>query len=161
MKRPLISIIALIYLTFIPQIFKTNHTNAQPSNQESSQQQPPTTIEPIILEPLEISVLPPGPNTYSPGYCTWYVANKRWVPGGLGNANTWYSRAQSRGLVVSDVPAKGAIAWASYIGGLGHVAYVEEVYEDGTALISEMNMRGRYSFSKRVISPSQGWRFIY
>ena len=163
MKRIITSLVVLIYLAFVPQIFAAPKPPTEPLNNSNASSIEPPVVEPIEeMSWMEISVLPPSGNSYTPGYCTWYVANKRYVPPGLGNANTWASRAPGKGLTVSDLPMKGAIAWASYIGGLGHVAYVEEVYDGGnSALISEMNMNGRWSLSSRVITPSQGWRFIY
>lgn len=79
-------------------------------------------------------------NTYDYGYCTWYVKNRRGasIPNGLGNANTWYSRAAGMGMSVGSVPKAGAVGTTTR-GGLGHVVYVESVNADGSANISEMN----------------------
>jgi surface antigen len=99
-----------------------------------------------------------GSNTYTYGYCTWYVANKRFVPNGLGNANTWASRAPSYGLTVSSTPIVGAIAQTS-AGAEGHVAYVEAVNGDSVT-ISEMNYVGWNKVSTRTV-PSSSFRYIY
>lgn len=81
-----------------------------------------------------------GGNTYDYGYCTWYVKNRRGasIPNGLGNANTWYSRAAGMGMAVGSVPKAGAVGTTPR-GGLGHVVYVESVNADGSINISEMN----------------------
>lgn len=122
-------------------------------------------IEPVrvnlVEQPTLIYQIPQsiGASSYTYGYCTWYVATKRYVPSGLGNAITWYSRAQSRGMQVGATPTVGAIAWSIQTKGEGHVAYVEEVYGDGSYLISEMNVRGWNVKSTRVVS--SGYLFIY
>lgn len=81
-----------------------------------------------------------GGNTYDYGYCTWYVKNRRGasIPNGLGNANTWYSRAAGMGMAVGSAPRAGAVGTTTR-GGLGHVVYVESVNADGSINISEMN----------------------
>lgn len=81
-----------------------------------------------------------GGNTYDYGYCTWYVKNRRGasIPNGLGNANTWYSRAAGMGMAVGSVPRAGAVGTTTR-GGLGHVVYIESLNPDGSTNISEMN----------------------
>lgn len=81
-----------------------------------------------------------GSNTYDYGYCTWYVKNRRGasLPNSLGNANTWYSRAQAQGMAVGSTPRAGAVGTTTR-GALGHVVYVESVNADGSINISEMN----------------------
>lgn len=98
-------------------------------------------------------------NTYTYGYCTWYVKNVRGasLPNGLGNANTWYSRAAALGLAVGSTPKAGAAATTTS-GALGHVAYVESVNADGTVNISEMNYQGWGVTSSRTVSASE---FVY
>lgn len=98
-------------------------------------------------------------NTYSPGYCTWYVKNRRGasLPNMLGNANTWYSRAAAMGMSVGSEPRAGAVG-ATTRGSLGHVVYVESVNGDGSITISEMNYAGLYSQRTRTASASE---FVY
>lgn len=81
-----------------------------------------------------------GGNSYDYGYCTWYVKNRRGasLPNGLGNANTWYSRAAGMGMAVGSTPKPGAVGTTTR-GSLGHVVYVESVNADGSINISEMN----------------------
>lgn len=81
-----------------------------------------------------------GGNSYDYGYCTWYVKNRRGasLPNGLGNANTWYSRAAGMGMAVGATPKPGAVGTTTR-GALGHVVYVESVNADGSINISEMN----------------------
>lgn len=100
-----------------------------------------------------------GGNTYDYGYCTWYVKNRRGasLPNGLGNANTWYSRAAAMGMTVGSTPRAGAVGTTTR-GSLGHVVYVESVNADGTINISEMNYKGWGVTSYRTTSASE---FVY
>lgn len=83
------------------------------------------------------------------GYCTWYVAQKRYVPWG-GNAGTWLYNAKARGYKTGKTPQKGAILVTSE-SWWGHVAIVESVGK-GTITVSEMNYKGWAKTSKRTIS---------
>lgn len=74
------------------------------------------------------------PGHYTAGQCTGFVASKRFVPNGWGNATDWKYHAQQSGWTVSTTPIAGAIAWR-----YGHVAYVESVNSDGTIILSEAN----------------------
>lgn len=97
-------------------------------------------------------------NTYDPGYCTWYVKNRRPdLPNSLGNANTWYSRAGAAGYSVGSAPRAGAVGTTTR-GDLGHVVYVESVNPDGSIVISEMNYAGLYSQRTRTADPGE---FVY
>jgi surface antigen len=105
-----------------------------------------------------------GYNGYVPGYCTWYVANKRIqigrpVPANLGNAATWDNFAPQGW---NRTPAAGA-AVVTGERGAGHVAFVEKVNPDGSVLISEMNRRRRYETTSRVLSPGEaaGYKYIH
>ena len=89
------------------------------------------------------------------GYCTWYVAQKRYVPWG-GNAGTWLYHAKVRGYKTGKTPRKGAIMVSSE-SWWGHVAIVEKVGK-GTITVSEMNYKGWAKVSRRTISTKS--RFI-
>jgi N-acetylmuramoyl-L-alanine amidase len=107
-------------------------------------------------------------NGYIYGWCTWHAANRRMeigrpIPSNLGNAITWYSLAQRSGLATGAEPRSGAVLWHARMGGLGHVAYVERVNDDGSLLVSDMNypIWGRVTY--RTVPPSEvdAYRFIY
>jgi len=103
-----------------------------------------------------------GYNGYVPGYCTWYVANKRiqagrGLPANLGNASTWDNYAPQGW---DRVPRVGA-AVVTAERGAGHVAYVEAVNADGSVLVSEMNRRRRYEVTTRVFSPAEAASYKY
>lgn len=89
----------------------------------------------------------PGDN-YAWGNCTWWAAMRRSqtgepIPNSWGNAATWATRAQADGYLVDHTPTYGAIMQTPFVdNGLGHVAFVESVNEDGSWTISEMNVKG-------------------
>ena len=85
------------------------------------------------------------------GYCTWYVAQRRYVPWG-GNAGTWLYHAKSAGYQTGKAPRVGAIMVSSE-SWWGHVAVVESV-SGGSFTVSEMNYRGWAKKSTRTISSS-------
>jgi LysM repeat protein len=89
------------------------------------------------------------------GWCTWYVASRRPVPWG-GNAIEWYGNARAMGFPVGSQPKVGAIMVTTESPiGLGHVAYVEQVYPDGSWQVSEMHWVAFGVTSQRVIHPGQ------
>lgn len=98
-------------------------------------------------------------NTYSWGYCTYYVKNRRPdMSNSWGNANTWYYRAKYQGWNVGNKAKKGAIATTT-AGWAGHVAYVEKVSLDGNwVTVSEMNYGGFNRISSRTVHFSE---FLY
>ena len=100
-----------------------------------------------------------GGNSYDYGYCTWYVKNRRGasLPNGLGNANTWYSRAAGNGMAVGSTPKPGAVGTTTR-GALGHVVYVESVNADGSINISEMNAPTWGAVTYRTAAASE---FVY
>lgn len=83
------------------------------------------------------------------GYCTWYVAQRRYVPWG-GNAGTWLYHAKIGGYKTGKSPQVGAIMVSSE-SWWGHVAIVEKV-SGGTITISEMNYKGWGKKSSRTIA---------
>lgn len=109
-----------------------------------------------------------GGNGYDYGWCTWHAANRRIqngnpLPKNLGNAISWLSLARRAGLATGGQPQAGAVAYHKNIGGLGHVAYVERINEDGSALISDMNYPTWGSVTYRTVSPGEfhNYAFIY
>jgi surface antigen len=82
-------------------------------------------------------------NNFYYGQCTWWVAQKRYVPW-HGNAWAWWWHARRYGFREGRKPRAGAImvmgrSWSTPY---GHVAYVLRVNHDGSFLISEMNWWG-------------------
>jgi surface antigen len=103
------------------------------------------------------------------GQCTWYAWTKHKALGILGNAKQWTSKAKAKGFQTGAVPEPGAtVVFQSGVQGaskLGHVGYVEEVYNNGWFMISEMNFKfdgggwGRVSY--RYARIASGVSFIY
>lgn len=100
-------------------------------------------------------------NTYDYGYCTWYVKNRRGasLPNMLGNANTWYSNAQSIGMAVGSDPRPGAVGTTTR-GSLGHVVYVESVNGDSIT-ISEMNASAGWGKVNTRTASASEFQYIY
>jgi surface antigen len=98
-------------------------------------------------------------NGYAFGYCTWYVAGRRSIPGNWGDARSWYYNAQFSGYDVGSAPAVGAIAWTS-AGWYGHVAYVESV-SGGMVTVSEMNYNGNWDRVTSRTVPASSFKYIY
>ena len=86
------------------------------------------------------------------GYCTWFVAQKRYVPWG-GNAGTWLYNARAYGYKTGKTPTVGSIVVTTENRFYGHVAYVEKVNND-TITVSEMNYTGWSKKSVRQLSRS-------
>jgi surface antigen len=102
-------------------------------------------------------------------YTAWKVASSgRFMPtnwtNGRGNAGNWpnlNAEDRANGITVDRTPHPGDVAiWSS--GSYGHAAYVEEVYGNGTMLISQYNydFDGRYS---SMVLPSSRWdlKFVH
>jgi len=97
------------------------------------------------------------PNSFPYGWCTWYVASRRYIPWS-GNARSWYYNAQAMGYAVGPEPRPGAIAVLNE-SWWGHVAIVEANF-GSSFLISEMNgTAGWGRISRRVITVND-WRII-
>jgi surface antigen/LysM repeat protein len=86
------------------------------------------------------------------GYCTWYVAQKRYVPWG-GNAGTWLYHAKAAGYATGRSPRAGSIMVSTENRYYGHVAIVEKVNGDAIT-ISEMNYVGYAKVDQRTLSAS-------
>ena len=82
-------------------------------------------------------------NGFSFGYCTWWVAHKRYIPW-RGNAYQWWWNARPFGYAEGQAPRPGAIMVMGISGTSpeGHVAYVESTNPDGSFVVSEMNWWG-------------------
>ena len=93
-------------------------------------------------------------NGYPYGWCTYYVATRRYVPSSWGNARSWLNSARGAGYATGSEPAVGAIMVTSE-SGYGHVAYVESV-DGGSITVSEMNYVGWGVTSRRTLSASSG-----
>lgn len=90
------------------------------------------------------------PNTFPYGYCTWYVAQVKYVPW-RGNAGEWLYNAKAMGYKTGKTPKAGAIVVTTDNTYYGHVAIVEK-FSGSTITVSEMNYKGWGVKNTRVIS---------
>lgn len=90
------------------------------------------------------------PNTFPYGYCTWYVAQKKYIPW-RGNAGSWLYNAKSLGYKTGKTPQTGSIVVTTDNTYYGHVAIVEKVSGD-TITVSEMNYTKWGKSNTRTIS---------
>lgn len=93
-------------------------------------------------------------NGYPYGWCTYYIATRRYVPVHWGDAKSWLSSARSAGYATGSEPAAGAIVVTSE-SWYGHLAYVESV-SGGMITVSEMNYKGWGITSTRTLSAHGG-----
>ena len=101
---------------------------------------------------------------YDWGNCTYWAALRRAqnghpVPNTWGDAYEWAYRAANDGYTVNHAPAKGAIMQRSW--GLGHVAYIEDVYLNGDWRISEMNVIGFNQVDYRTLPASSVGNYYF
>jgi N-acetylmuramoyl-L-alanine amidase len=129
-------------------------------------------VAPTLLASASISKLPVVPrqtyssgiNSYSYGYCTYYVKNRRTDMGNnWGNASSWYYNARAAGYATGSVPRPGAVAWRPWGGGgAGHVAIVEAVNADGSIVVSDMNGPAGWNRVARYTVPASSYNgYIY
>ncbi|MGX7148438.1 glucosaminidase domain-containing protein [Enterococcus ureasiticus] len=110
-------------------------------------------------------------NSYAAGNCTQYVYNRITQLGGtigltMGNGMDWGSAGIVQGYEVSNIPKAGtAVSFQPGIAGAdgtyGHVAFVENVGEDGVIEISEMNAVGVGIVSTRTIDSETAAQLVY
>ena len=110
----------------------------------------PRTYE-SFSEGKKLAGKPGAGHSFPYGYCTWYVAQKRYVPWS-GNAGTWLYRAKAAGYATGRNPRVGAIMVTSE-SWWGHVAIVEKV-SGSNITVSEMNYKGFAKRSSRTLSLS-------
>ncbi|WP_412921686.1 phage tail tip lysozyme [Lactococcus raffinolactis] len=111
-----------------------------------------------------------GSGSYPQGQCTWYVYNRAYQLGikfdsFMGNGGDWASKA---GYSVShELKLHTALSFVQGQAGsdptYGHVAFVEQVKDDGSILISEMNVTGLppLTVSYRTFSADEAKQFWY
>lgn len=143
---------------------KTFTDGIVPITQASSLESPLAIPEYKQLPTLQTKVVQviPRPvtdssNLYTPGNCTWYAKSMRPdLPNNLGNADTWYERAQAQGIPVGTEPRVGAIGMTkAYM----HVAYVVAVNGNSIELL-EMNAQGLGVISSRI-APASEFLYVY
>lgn len=96
-------------------------------------------------------------NNYSYGYCTWYVANRRYVASSLGNASQWPYNAPRAGMTVGNNPVAGSAGVAR---SGNHVVYIERV-EGGTVYYTEMNGPAGWGRVNSGSAPASNFIYVY
>lgn len=93
-------------------------------------------------------------NGYGWGQCTsWAWYKRQDLPAQLGDAKYWAYNAAAKGFPVDNVPAPDAI-FQYDIWPYGHVGYVEDVFQDGSILITEANYNWQTGVVTRSIVPA-------
>ena len=116
----------------------------------------------LALQPAVVTVFAEG-NPYRGGWsnCTWGAWQLTYdklgmVLPGMGNAYEWYNNAAAKGYSVGSTPAANSIVvWSGGRTGLGHVAYVDYVNDDGSIFIEEGGNSGAYA-ARTVYPDSAG-----
>jgi surface antigen len=91
----------------------------------------------------------PFPNHFSYGFCTYYVASRRYIPW-FGDAGQWWPNARAYGYPEGQTPQVGAVM-VTRESSIGHVAYVESV-SGNTFVVSEMNFTAWNVVDRRTIT---------
>ncbi|UXR78213.1 MULTISPECIES: glucosaminidase domain-containing protein [unclassified Staphylococcus] len=112
-----------------------------------------------------------GHSPYPQGQCTWYVYHRmaqfgKPIAGNMGNAGEWTNAAHTKGYKVTKQPTKqstvvfrpGQLGANNYY---GHVAFVEQVHDDGSIVISESNVKGLGVISYRTIDATSAQSLDY
>ena len=103
-------------------------------------------------------------NTYAKGQCTYYVFDRvkdhHLISNQWGDAKHWANKAKKQGYTVNENPTKGSILHYPK-GKHGHVAYVEQVNNDGSLIVSDMNFRKPYEITTRFVDVDQVDQFNY
>ena len=128
-----------------------------------------TNISALASVAVSIFDGPPNPqDLYDYGECTYWAALRRIqinepIPNTWGNAITWAQRARRDGYIVNHTPSYGAIMQDSNaLGGLGHVAFVENVNPlSGSWTISEMNRVGWDELDQRTLSATAALKYNF
>ena len=119
----------------------------EPVVEETKVETPDVVEEVEETKPVLINPINDKTNTYPIGQCTWGVKSLAdWVGNYWGNANEWGASARKAGYQTGTVPQVGSVIVfpnSIYEGvNYGHVAYVTNVYDDGTIEVLESNYNG-------------------
>jgi surface antigen len=142
-------------LIFPGQVFSDDGLGSAPTRVLGVSTSQPSYSAPAA--PQTIQRASGGPNGYGPGWCTWYVKERRPDIGGYwGNAGyNWITAAQNAGFATGYTPAAGAIGVMA-----GHVVYVESV-SGNMVNISEMGWNyTAWNKNYRTV-PASSFTYIY
>ena len=119
-----------------------DNSNVEPIVEQPKEELVVEETKPVLTNPINDKT-----NTYPIGQCTWGVKSLAdWVGNYWGNANQWGDSARKAGYQTGNVPMVGSVIVfpnSIYEGvNYGHVAYVTNVYDDGTIEVLESNYNG-------------------
>jgi surface antigen len=80
-----------------------------------------------------------------------------WSTLGAGSAGSWINAWYANGRTVSMTPIPGAVA----VTNSNHVAYVRDVYADGTVFLEEYNRNWDNTYSTRIIQGGAVLAYLY
>lgn len=108
---------------------------------------------------------PMSHNPYDDGQCTQYVfdkvnEDKMMIEKSWSDAEHWANRAKDDGYEVNDTPKEGSLLQTES-GPIGHVAYIENINEDGSIDISEMNLNTPHEITNRTIEQENIDKYSY
>jgi surface antigen len=108
---------------------------------------------------------PMAQNTYDNGECTYYVFDRvkddgKKIERGWHDAENWAERAKEDEYTVNKTPKEGAVLQTED-GELGHVAYIENIKDNGALEISEMNLEESYEVTERIIDPEDIDKYLF
>lgn len=114
----------------------------EPKVEETKVETP--VVEAVSSKPTLTNPINDKTNTYPIGQCTWGVKTLAdWVGNYWGNANEWGASARKAGYTTGSTPQVGSVVVFPnvFFEGIkyGHVAYVTNVYEDGSIEVIEAN----------------------
>ncbi len=100
------------------------------------------------------------------GQCTWYAAGVRSDLDGIttGNASEWLKEAENHHVLTGKTPVVGAVAVNETAdGGVGHVAYVAGLADNGTELVlDEANLHNHGEVFLGITTPAAEFQgYIY
>lgn len=106
-----------------------------------------------IVDELDSEYWEKYPNVFAPGYCTYYVANKKSVSWSW-HAKDWFKNAKNKWEDTWYDPKEWSIVvffgkW--YNRNYGHVAIVKSINGDGSFTVSEMNAKRKWIVSERKV----------
>ncbi len=94
----------------------------------------------------------------APGWAPPYPGVSNINQNTWGNAGDWSVTAPQHGWTVNSIAVPGAMAvWNNgHLGPVGHVAYVTDVYSDGSITVENYNLLGNGQYSKFNLPPGGG-----
>lgn len=134
------------------------------SVEPQEEQTPVVETQPVVVQPVTQTAREETPpsitNPFQEGFSIWYVFNRR-AEVGKSMPTKWTveqafcTHLDQPGYVASRQPTQHAIGCS---GQNTHMSFVEQVNEDGSIWVSEMNGSGQVSMTDPT--PAKGWNVL-